>query len=191
VCQVNTLLTLLNGYLKSVAEAGQQMDPKRMERVFLFCVTWALGGLLDFKVILGCSCVSVNARTRVCTHTHTPACNLTHRRGFMLEPGHGSQVQVTTCMTERVHQCTRTPSHMLCCALLQDRPLLDAEIRNIDSTFMPPREDETDTVYEYVVSETGESCGGHHWTYAGMCGHGAALGDDCHGAVGGGCHAAG
>mmetsp|Transcript_5388 Transcript_5388/g.12712 ORF Transcript_5388/g.12712 Transcript_5388/m.12712 type:complete len:4322 (-) Transcript_5388:507-13472(-) len=83
VCQVNTLLTLLNGYLKGVSEAGQQLDAKRMEKVFLFCVTWALGGLLDIK----------------------------------------------------------------------DRPMLDAEMRNIDGTNMPPREDETDTIYEYAVSD--------------------------------------
>eukprot|EP00967_Tisochrysis_lutea_P146687 scaffold277393_cov23-Tisochrysis_lutea.AAC.1 len=53
VCQVNTLLTLLNGYLKGVSEAGQQLDAKRMEKVFLFCVTWALGGLLDIKLLSG------------------------------------------------------------------------------------------------------------------------------------------
>eukprot|EP00983_Pelagomonas_calceolata_P097101 1158208-Pelagomonas_calceolata.AAC.21 len=31
--------------------------------------------------------------------------------------------------------------------------MLDAEMRNIDGTNMPPREDETDTIYEYAVSD--------------------------------------
>jgi hypothetical protein len=50
VCQVNTLLTLLNGHIKAAKEAGRgPLDEGRMERVFLFCACWALGGLLDVK----------------------------------------------------------------------------------------------------------------------------------------------
>lgn len=86
VCQVNTLLTLLNGSLKSLKEAGKQLDEVKMERVFLFCCVWALGGLLDVK----------------------------------------------------------------------ERPLLDHEMRSFASN-MPQREEETDTIYEYLVDiEAGE-----------------------------------
>lgn len=49
VCQVNTLLTLLNGHLKAVKDSGKAVDEQKMERVFLFCLVWALGGLLDMK----------------------------------------------------------------------------------------------------------------------------------------------
>ncbi len=84
VCQVNTLLTLLNGYIKAFKDAGKAIDEVRMERIFLFCVTWALGGLLDVK----------------------------------------------------------------------ERPLLDHELRSFAAN-MPPRDEETDTIYEYLVSENG------------------------------------
>jgi hypothetical protein len=67
MCQVNTLLTLLNGYLKGVAEAGHTMDATRMERVFLFCVTWALGGLLDIKVCVRLCSVCLCVHACVCS----------------------------------------------------------------------------------------------------------------------------
>lgn len=40
--------------------------------------------------------------------------------------------------------------------ILQERPLLDGEMRNLGGEFMPPREDESDTIFEYLVSDTGE-----------------------------------
>lgn len=51
VCQVNTLLTLLEGSLQSAAESpAAAADPAvaaaHMERVFVFCLAWSLGGLL-------------------------------------------------------------------------------------------------------------------------------------------------
>ena len=57
VCQVNTLLTLLTGILKPFSgEAGgagaapaPALAPDRYERIFLYCVAWSLGGLLDGK----------------------------------------------------------------------------------------------------------------------------------------------
>lgn len=84
VCQVNTLLTLLNGYLKVLKDAGKQVDDTKTERVFLFCLTWALGGLLDMK----------------------------------------------------------------------ERPMFDHELRSFGSN-MPPREEESDTIFEYLVDDAG------------------------------------
>lgn len=67
VSQVQTLLTLLEGVLQargvlvgsgssSSAPAGEggaaaagNNDPKVLERVFLFCLAWGVGGLLDKK----------------------------------------------------------------------------------------------------------------------------------------------
>jgi dynein heavy chain len=63
-----------------------------MERVFLFCLIWALGGLLDMK----------------------------------------------------------------------ERPLLDHELRSFAAN-MPPREDESDTIFEWLVSDTDLSWG--HWKH--------------------------
>ena len=55
VCQVGTLLTLLDGTLGKTAGAGTAGGggdagaAVAMERVFLFCLVWSLGGLLDSK----------------------------------------------------------------------------------------------------------------------------------------------
>lgn len=53
VCQVGTLLTLLNSTLAKVAAAnapgGDTGAAVAMERVFLFCLAWSIGGLLDSK----------------------------------------------------------------------------------------------------------------------------------------------
>eukprot|EP00198_Chlamydomonas_reinhardtii_P012689 XP_001702026.1 flagellar outer dynein arm heavy chain gamma [Chlamydomonas reinhardtii] len=46
---VGTVMTLLNGYLKSMKEAGTAMNDAKYERVFLYCMTWSLGGLLEMK----------------------------------------------------------------------------------------------------------------------------------------------
>lgn len=49
-CQINTLLTLLSGVLKPLAQsAGSSapLAPDHYERLFLYCATWSLGGLLD------------------------------------------------------------------------------------------------------------------------------------------------
>ncbi len=42
-------MTLLNGHVKAVRESGKALTEQTMERVFLFCLTWALGGLLEMK----------------------------------------------------------------------------------------------------------------------------------------------
>ncbi len=56
VCQVNTLLTLLSGVLKplaggpgSGASSAAPLAAAHYERLFLYCLTWSLGGLLDTK----------------------------------------------------------------------------------------------------------------------------------------------
>ncbi|DBA69380.1 TPA: Dynein gamma chain, flagellar outer arm [Trebouxia sp. C0005] len=49
VCQVTTLMTLLNGcLLKSVTE-NTALPPLHYERIFVYCMAWGLGGLLDVK----------------------------------------------------------------------------------------------------------------------------------------------
>ena len=49
VCQVTTLMTLLNGcLLKSVTE-NSTLPPLHYERIFMYCMAWGLGGLLDVK----------------------------------------------------------------------------------------------------------------------------------------------
>lgn len=52
VCQVSTLLTLLSGVLKPQTGApgsGASLAADHYERLFLFCLTWSLGGLLDAR----------------------------------------------------------------------------------------------------------------------------------------------
>lgn len=56
VCQVNTLLTLLSGVLKplsggpgSGASSAAPLPAAHYERLFLYCLTWSLGGLLDAR----------------------------------------------------------------------------------------------------------------------------------------------
>ncbi|KAK9841874.1 hypothetical protein WJX81_008571 [Elliptochloris bilobata] len=54
VCQVGTLLTLLDGVLAKTGAAGTAPASDAgaaagMERVFLFCLAWSIGGLLDSK----------------------------------------------------------------------------------------------------------------------------------------------
>ena len=49
MCQVTTLLTLLGAALKAGAQDGgepRQLSERHLERLFLYCTTWALGGLL-------------------------------------------------------------------------------------------------------------------------------------------------
>ena len=49
VCQVTTLMTLLNGcLLKSVTE-NAALPPLHYERIFVYCMAWGLGGLLDVR----------------------------------------------------------------------------------------------------------------------------------------------
>lgn len=49
VCQVTTLMTLLNGcLLKSVTE-NSALTPVHYERIFMYCMAWGLGGLVDAK----------------------------------------------------------------------------------------------------------------------------------------------
>lgn len=47
VCQVSTLLTLLNGTLQKAVQSNDVLTPQQYERVFLYCLAWSLGGLLD------------------------------------------------------------------------------------------------------------------------------------------------
>ena len=54
VSQVQTLLTLLEGVLRArgaldSGAAAAATDAKALERVFLFCLAWGVGGLLDKK----------------------------------------------------------------------------------------------------------------------------------------------
>jgi hypothetical protein len=66
VCQVSTLLTLLSGVLKpltgadaaaggggahasSAAGHSAALAPDHYERLFLYCATWSLGGLLEAR----------------------------------------------------------------------------------------------------------------------------------------------
>ncbi|PSC73956.1 flagellar outer dynein arm heavy chain gamma [Micractinium conductrix] len=47
VCQVSTLLTLLSGVLTPLGAA--HLSPDHYERLFLYCATWSLGGLLEAR----------------------------------------------------------------------------------------------------------------------------------------------
>ncbi|PNH08753.1 Dynein gamma chain, flagellar outer arm [Tetrabaena socialis] len=78
---VTTVMTLLNGYLRSFKEAGTSLSDTKYERIFLYCMTWSLGGLLEMK----------------------------------------------------------------------ERPLFDQELRSFASN-MPIKEEEGDTIYEYLVN---------------------------------------
>lgn len=52
VCQVGTLLTLLDSVLAKTSAAAAAADAGAaagMERVFLFSLAWSIGGLLDSK----------------------------------------------------------------------------------------------------------------------------------------------
>ena len=46
---VITLLKLLQGSLAASAESNETYSPDHYERVFLFCLTWSVGALLDLK----------------------------------------------------------------------------------------------------------------------------------------------
>lgn len=46
VCQVGTLLTLLDGALAPPAAGGDSLTTTHYERIFLYCLTWSIGGLL-------------------------------------------------------------------------------------------------------------------------------------------------
>lgn len=47
VCQVNTLLTLLNGVLKKYTETNEVLSEDKYEKMFIYCLTWSIGGLLE------------------------------------------------------------------------------------------------------------------------------------------------
>lgn len=53
VCQVSTLLTLLEGCMLKAglasADATSAPAALHMERIFLYCLSWSLGGLLHEK----------------------------------------------------------------------------------------------------------------------------------------------
>lgn len=48
VCQVKTLITLLEGCLQRYGAAAAS-SPAMLERIFLYCLTWSLGSLIDAK----------------------------------------------------------------------------------------------------------------------------------------------
>ena len=84
VSQIGTLSTLLNGYIKSFKEmGGKQLTEAVYERIFLFCLSWSIGSLLEVK----------------------------------------------------------------------ERPSFDNELRSFASN-MPPKEEDSDTIFEYLVSES-------------------------------------
>lgn len=49
VCQVTTLMTLLNGCLLKSVTDNSTLPPVHYERIFMYCMAWGLGGLLDVK----------------------------------------------------------------------------------------------------------------------------------------------
>ena len=49
VCQVTTLMTLLNGCLLKSVTDNSALAPATYEKFFLYCLAWGLGGLLDVK----------------------------------------------------------------------------------------------------------------------------------------------
>lgn len=49
VCQVTTLMTLLNGCLLKSVTDNSTLPPVHYERIFVYCMAWGLGGLLDVK----------------------------------------------------------------------------------------------------------------------------------------------
>ncbi|MEW5318622.1 MAG: hypothetical protein WDW38_009830 [Sanguina aurantia] len=92
VCSVNTLLTLIGSALKGYKEGGVVLNDVKYERIFLFCMAWALGGLLEQK----------------------------------------------------------------------ERPMFDQELRSFAHN-MPPKEEDTDTIFEFLVSDADVSWG--HWRH--------------------------
>lgn len=48
-----TLLKLLEGCLSSSVAANETYQPDHYERIFIFCLTWSVGGLLDLKDRVG------------------------------------------------------------------------------------------------------------------------------------------
>ena len=49
VCQVTTLMTLLNGCLLKSVTDNSTLPPLHYERFFMYCLAWGLGGLIDVK----------------------------------------------------------------------------------------------------------------------------------------------
>lgn len=91
VSQVGTLMTLLDGCIKTYTEKVGALDATKLERLFIYCAAWALGGLLSEK----------------------------------------------------------------------DRVAFDGEMRSLGSKQMPAKHDDTDTVFEYKVSDV--NCEWQHW----------------------------
>ena len=88
VCQVGTLLTLLDSVLaktSAAAAAGDAGAAAGMERVFLFSLAWSIGGLLDskdraaFDAELRTQTSALPKRVRGCSrHALTHGCILDH-----------------------------------------------------------------------------------------------------------------
>lgn len=49
VSQVGTLTTLLDGCIKTYTEKQGGLDGVKLERLFIYCLAWSLGGLLNEK----------------------------------------------------------------------------------------------------------------------------------------------
>ena len=85
------------------------------------------------------SSVWVNHLTQ--THTRAHACK---------------DIHIRTCTHTHTHTHTHMRTHI--CTRTQDRPMLDAEMRTLGGHHMPSRDDECDTIYEFMVSDSGTSC---------------------------------
>ena len=106
VCQVGTLMTLLNGCLLKSVNANETLDGAHYERIFLYCLAWAVGGLLDVK---DRPAFDTELRTLSQAVPHKASCS-THAAGFM----HCLQAhQVQTCL------CRRWPAVQAAVYLLQ------------------------------------------------------------------------
>lgn len=49
VCQIGTLLTLLDGMLKKYESGNEVLTPEKYQRIFLYCFIWSIGGLVALK----------------------------------------------------------------------------------------------------------------------------------------------
>ena len=49
VCQVGTLLSLLEACLKPSFDSNENLSEGHIERLFIYCLTWSLGGLLTIE----------------------------------------------------------------------------------------------------------------------------------------------
>ena len=87
VCQVGTLMTLLNGCLLKSVNANETLDGAHYERIFLYCLAWAVGGLLDVK---DRPSFDTELRTLSQAVPHKASCS-THVAGYHGQPANASK----------------------------------------------------------------------------------------------------